>query len=91
MTSQRFKEEKLQGIKYCFKQIYRKRQKYVKIQSCKLRMGIMLLNSRGVQTEPPSAIALLGIPRMPTQLWKYYAGLTIGLHTCEGVAGSQMV
>lgn len=59
-------------------------------ESCNLRMGIMLLHSRGLQTEPPNAITLLGIPRTPAQLRKYYAGLTGGLHTSEGVAGSQM-
>lgn len=59
-------------------------------ESCSLRMGIMLLNSRGVQTEPSNATEHLGIPRTPTQLWKYFAGLTVGLHTSEGVVGSQI-
>lgn len=44
-------------------------------ESCALRRGLMLLNSKGVQTEPPNAIAHLVIPRTPTQLWKYFAGL----------------
>lgn len=54
-------------------------------ESCNLRMGIMLLSSRRVQTEPPKAIAHLGIPRTPTQLWKYFAGLTVRLYTPEGL------
>lgn len=59
-------------------------------ENCSLRIGILLFNSRGAQTEPPNVIACLGIPRTPTQLWKYFLGLTLGFHIPEGVVGSQI-